>query len=787
MAVLPGGRSRRIAAAVLALAAGAGTFLATRTAGGAGPSALLVGLDGVDWRILRPLLEKGSLPNLGGLVERGTVASLASIEPLISPPIWTSIATGVKPERHGITWFLSDTDRPGQRIPVTSAQRRTKALWNMLSERGRSVSVVGWWATFPAERVRGYLVSDFVGYHGFGNSGRAVQTDLGKTYPPGFLDEIRSELPDPKAVPFETVARFARVGREEYERALRGEGRWGEPIALLCSYLATAESYVRISERAWSLLAPDLRAVYFELPDAVCHLFARFAPPRRMTVSEEGWERFSGTVEEVYRHQDELLGKLLGLVGPEVAVFVVSDHGFKWGERRPEEGDEVEVGRAHLWHEPEGIFVAAGAGIRRRQEIGRASVLDVTPTLLRYLGLPTAKDMDGAPLLDIFEPAWLEENAARQIDSYATGSAQGSEREGGWEEVAEGFAREQEERLAGLGYLSRSGAAPEARRTRIELLLEAGRFAEAEQEVEELLRQTPADASLHLALAELCRRTERRERARKEYEVALGIAPDEPFALAGLGEVLAEQGDLQAGEAWLRLAIERGEGPSRFHLSLGHVLHLQGRLEDARGEFRLALEKDPRSADAFYNLGVLADREGRSEEAARLYREAVLLDPWHPRARMNLAVVVAKMGERREALGMLAEVAREAPEDAEVRYNLGALYLDLGMARNAVEELEAAVRVNPTLRLAHFQLGRGHAAMGEPLKALRAFEVAAGLDGRDAEARFAIAVLEAGLGRTEEARRALESAVVIGGTSIEERARMEPLLNPLLLRDASPR
>ncbi len=774
-------------AASAAIAASFGAFLVLRRAGEGGPSVLLVGLDGVDWRILRPLLDQGSLPNLRGLIERGTVSPLASIEPLISPPIWTNIATGVKPERHGITWFLSDTDRPGQRVPVTSTQRRAKAIWNLLSEQGRSVSVVGWWATYPAERIRGYLVSDFVGYHGFGNSGRAVQTDLGKTYPPSFLDEIRTELPDPRAVPFETVARFVRLGREEYEEMLRGEGRWAEPIALLCSYLATAEAYVRISARAWSRLAPELHAIYFELPDAASHLFARFAPPRRTTVGEEGWERFSGTVEEVYRHQDELLGRLLDVVGPEVAVFVVSDHGFKWGQRRPEEGDEVEVGRAHLWHEPEGIFIAAGRGIRRRHEVRRASVLDVTPTLLRYLGLPTAKDMDGAPLLDIFEPAWLEANAAKHVDSYETGSAQGVGWEGNWEEAAEGFAREQEERLVGLGYLSRSGAAPEARRGRIDLLLEAGRFTDAERELENLLRQTPADASLHVALAELCRRTERWERARKEYEVALGIAPDDPLVLAGFGEVLAAQGDLQAAEAWLRLAIERGEVPSRFHLSLGHVLHMQGRPEEARTEFRLALEKDPGSPDAYYDLGVISEREGQYQEAARLYREAVRLDARHRRARMNLAVVVAGMGDRREALEMLAEVARETPEDGEARYNLGALYLDLGRPRKAVEELEAAVRVNPTLRLAQFQLGRGRAATGEPLKALQAFEVAAGLDGRDAEARFAIAVLEAGLGRTEKARRALETAVSLGGTKIEERARKEPLLSSLLLNDSSPR
>src|SRR5262245_41908631 len=92
---------------------------------------LLVGLDGADWRVLQPRLDRGEMPNLGGLIQRGTSGPLRSIEPLISPPIWTSIATGVKPERHGITWFMSDTDRPGERVPITSSLRKVKAFWNI--------------------------------------------------------------------------------------------------------------------------------------------------------------------------------------------------------------------------------------------------------------------------------------------------------------------------------------------------------------------------------------------------------------------------------------------------------------------------------------------------------------------------------------------------------------------------------------------------------------------------------------------------------------------------------
>lgn len=58
-------------------------------------------------------------------------------------------------------------------------------------------------------------------------------------------------------------------------------------------------------------------------------------------------------------------------------------------------------------HRPEGIFLAAGAGIRRGATVDPLPILDVAPTLLHCLGLPIPEDLEGRVPAEIFEPAWL--------------------------------------------------------------------------------------------------------------------------------------------------------------------------------------------------------------------------------------------------------------------------------------------------------------------------------------------------------------------------------------------
>ena len=102
-------------------------------------------------------MSEGKLPNFAKMRQHGAYAPLISAEPLLSPVVWTTIATGKGPDQHRIGHFVAVNEK-GDQLPVTSRIRKVKALWNILSDAGRRVAVVGWWATWPSEKVNGAIV-----------------------------------------------------------------------------------------------------------------------------------------------------------------------------------------------------------------------------------------------------------------------------------------------------------------------------------------------------------------------------------------------------------------------------------------------------------------------------------------------------------------------------------------------------------------------------------------------------------------------------------------------------
>src|SRR5262249_28226205 len=121
---------------------------------------VVFGIDGADWQVIEPLVARGRLPHFKRLIEEGATRTLLAMEPSAAPSLWTTIATGVRPERHGIHGFVVEGGGgPGDAVhgeegraepagrrddvrPVTSTMRRAPAFWNILPRYGRKVGVV---------------------------------------------------------------------------------------------------------------------------------------------------------------------------------------------------------------------------------------------------------------------------------------------------------------------------------------------------------------------------------------------------------------------------------------------------------------------------------------------------------------------------------------------------------------------------------------------------------------------------------------------------------------------
>src|SRR5262245_30550940 len=299
--------------------------------GGAGApkrDVFIVGIDGATWDVLDPLMAEGRLPNLSRLTRDGARATLRSMDPTASAIIWTTIATGKVPEKHGIHGFVVDTPA-GKRVPVTSTLRRTKALWNIASDAGLDVGFIGWWVTWPAEEVRGFLCSDYTWPVRKDEQGFATGEDFDtersfRTYPESLMREL-----DP------LLLTESRLSKEQLDSLGILKIPPVQGYAVREVFLKDL-SHIAIARHLLSRGAPRLFAVYFDGFDAFCHIFwdryepyraSHFAAAVKGAGTPEEWAKGAAMDNHLARI-DAFLGELMDRARPEDVVLVVSDHGY---------------------------------------------------------------------------------------------------------------------------------------------------------------------------------------------------------------------------------------------------------------------------------------------------------------------------------------------------------------------------------------------------------------------------------------------------------------------------
>ncbi len=261
---------------------------------------LIVGLDGVTWDVLGPLMAEGRMPRLKEVCEQGVSGVLRSTTPPITPAAWTTFLTGKQPGKHGIIDFERyDVHTNKLAFNSTRCLDHVRNLWSILGERGFKVGSINVPMTFPAVPVNGFMVS------GFETPG--INSNF--VYPPELKKEIVDRWPDPTL-------------RAKWRRsAVGGEAVFAENLDYISrSFHQGADMTIWLGKRfGW-----DALMVVLKLTDNLQHKTWKYIDPRW---SERDLKRCE-MVKECFAQADRALGTLLDYAAEnDASVVIVSDHG----------------------------------------------------------------------------------------------------------------------------------------------------------------------------------------------------------------------------------------------------------------------------------------------------------------------------------------------------------------------------------------------------------------------------------------------------------------------------
>jgi len=618
-----------------------------RAAGGRVP-VIWLGLDGLDFELVDRLAEQGRMPNWKRLSAGGYTARLRSYMPILSPIVWTTLATGVGPDIHRVLDFQEVDPASGQKVPISGRSRAVPAIWNVATAAGVSVGVVGWWGTHPAEEVKGFFVSDHASpilFEGAPQDGVA--------YPASLAAGVEQIAAREGRVEDAEIERFVDEPAAEISKARASAEGLQNPIVALARTIGATRVTARIARELYDRNLPDLTMVYFEGTDVIGHLFASYVAPKMACVSDADFARYGRAVDEYYALVDRILGQWMRRAGEDGATLIVnSDHGFKWGADRSCEQGSLNPATAGAWHRLDGVFAAWGARVRPGAERGRASVFDVEPTVAALLGLPVDRRASGRPIAAAFGKLPAPERA----DLAATVPVRRLEAAA----VSEKDASEYAKKLMALGYLSggepgklapsggdRPGLTEGAWNNLGLFLSEGGAKADlsaAEAAYRKALELRPDYNSPMYNLAVLYRlRGDDRQAVDWLFRSLAAGRPDPDGILLGW----ALDDDVKGKDRQAREVLERGarEYPDseRVHRALAVALYKAkscARADEVLGRFAAATG----SPETLNTLALVRACLGRRDEAVALFRKSLEIQPGQETVVQSLALLEGAAG-----------------------------------------------------------------------------------------------------------------------------------------------
>ena len=367
------------------------------------PHVVVIGVNGMEWDFIRPLLLRGEMPNLSRVLHSGVYGKLRTVGSPNCPKVYSAIATSTPPEQNGITGFVVGG------ITANTNMLKEEPLWSILSKQGITVGMANVPATFPVMPVNGYMVS--------GMLTRGKECEDGVLCSPKLSEVQGGDAVYPKSMVSELQANvgdfYIDCARMPSANELKGKeteviDAWLNKVAIIRSQQTKLFDYLLTHHPT------DFTMLAQSCEDRVGHWLYPIQPHNAGFNPKVNAVRLDAFPSQ-YVAFDKVLGKVLEHVDASTYLLILSDHGIKPLREFEEDphmhmdhGGTTPVVAKHDFADGDDVpggFIMMGPDVRKNVRLMgfSASVFDIAPTILHLYGIPQPPQMKGHVLAQVFD------------------------------------------------------------------------------------------------------------------------------------------------------------------------------------------------------------------------------------------------------------------------------------------------------------------------------------------------------------------------------------------------
>ncbi len=280
---------------------------------------VVIGLDGATWDILKPFMEKGYMPHLQSLVDKGIHGPLESTIPNMTGPAWTTFVTGKHPGHHGVFDFMLPTDTLQSMKFATADDIQDITLYEILKQNGYTPILINLPVSWPPKLQDDITITSLL-----------TQGDEWV-----FPQSLKEEFPD---------LQHYRLTPDESLRLKENDEAYIEDL------LKHMDEQLLVTKKIYETKPWDFFFYLFSHSDWVSHL------------AYDKLLQHDQSSRRVFEKIDEYLGWFIEHLPEDANLIMLSDHGFRAFDK---------IFYFNKWLEQEGYLATSTSGDQFRGAVTR--------------------------------------------------------------------------------------------------------------------------------------------------------------------------------------------------------------------------------------------------------------------------------------------------------------------------------------------------------------------------------------------------------------------------------